>query len=335
MVSISTIISDILITFSLSLSSSPLIMFKTPFYNLTCLLYAASSNSLEIIGSGYGRTGTDTLREALSELGYKTYHMRGASTVDMYCSIYIISKSSIVKCQTYHTDLLEIFDNSLSQDITDWNTLAENNCSDVELLKSIFERGEWEAAVDFPACMCWEQLAEIYPNAKVIHTERESPEKWWESASESILVVHSSFPMNVMNRVLPFFIAHHKMCEAMWSAVMKKSVSDTEPGWPTIYKTEILASYSGNSERVREIVPSERLLVQDHRQGWKLLAEFLGKDEPNKPYPHSNTRAEFKAFMRNLHFGLGAAVILLLGIVAFVLKKVAGMFSTGNKRKAE
>lgn len=217
----------------------------------------------------------------------------------------------------------------------DWTTLAENNCSDVELLKSIFERGEWKAAVDFPACLCWEKLTEIYPLAKVIHTERASPEKWWESAAESILVVHSSFPMTVMNRVIPFFVEHHKLANALWTSVAKKAVSDTEPGWPTIYKAELLAGYSENNQRVREIVPSERLLVQDHSQGWKLLAEFLSKDVPDKPYPYSNTRAEFQAFFRNMIFGFGAASVVFIGIVAFVLKKVAGIFGKSNKSKAE
>lgn len=33
---------------------------------------AAVHASLEVIGSGYARTGTDTLRDALNELGYKT-----------------------------------------------------------------------------------------------------------------------------------------------------------------------------------------------------------------------------------------------------------------------
>lgn len=54
------------------------IMLKSSIYNVACLLLAVPAKSLEIIGSGYGRTGTDTLREALADLGYKTYHMKGA-----------------------------------------------------------------------------------------------------------------------------------------------------------------------------------------------------------------------------------------------------------------
>jgi hypothetical protein len=57
---------------------------------------------LQIIGTGYGRTGTDTLRMALTKLGYKTYHMS------------------------------EIMEGALRQDVVDWTTLIENDCQDKE-----------------------------------------------------------------------------------------------------------------------------------------------------------------------------------------------------------
>ena len=39
-------------------------------------LIASATSSLDVIGAGYGRTGTSSLREALDLLGYKTYHMQ-------------------------------------------------------------------------------------------------------------------------------------------------------------------------------------------------------------------------------------------------------------------
>ena len=124
------------------------------------------------------------------------------------------------------------------------------------------------------------------------------------------------------------------MTDAMWSVVAKKTVSDTEEGWPDIYKAEILAGYSGNNARVREVVPSERLLVQDHRQGWKPLAEFLDKAVPTKAYPHSNTRADFQAFFRNLSIGVSVAFVVFLCIVAYTIQKIGAMV-VGKKKKAE
>lgn len=36
----------------------------------------SGADSLKVIGSGYGRTGTETLKTALEILGIKTYHMK-------------------------------------------------------------------------------------------------------------------------------------------------------------------------------------------------------------------------------------------------------------------
>ena len=33
------------------------------------------TEQIKVIGAGFGRTGTNSLRVALNELGYKTYHM--------------------------------------------------------------------------------------------------------------------------------------------------------------------------------------------------------------------------------------------------------------------
>jgi hypothetical protein len=183
--------------------------------------------------------------------------------------------------------------------------------------------------------MCWEQLMEIYPDAKVIHTERVSKEKWWESATGSILVGHTLFPIRIINKIIPFWRNHHRMADDMWSFVLKKNVRDNEPGWPYIYKEEFLAAYSTNNERVREMVPGERLLIQDHGQGWNSLAEFLDKDIPDKPYPHRNTRADFIAFFRNLSLGVGVASCLLLCAVAFVLLKIVRVLGGSKKSKTQ
>jgi len=257
---------------------------------------------LQVIGSGYGRTGTDTLRESLTALGYKTYHMK------------------------------EILFGKLHQDVVDWKTIIETNCNDVELLKGIFERGEWTAAVDLPASLCWEQLIQIYPNAQVIHTERTSAEKWYESASNSILIGSTMFPFNIMNKVIPFWIDHRLMVESLWSMIIGKLVRRSDAGWPDVYKKELMTAYDANNVKVREIVPSERLLIQDHSKGWESLATFLGKDVPDIPYPHSNTKKEFIWLFRK-YTVIGVAVVSLLIIAIGFLFNI--LFGGGKKTKSE
>ena len=285
--------------------------------------------SLEVIGSGYGRTGTDTLRKSAH------YRLSCVDTFSQYPFVLILSGEALSELgyRTYH--MKEIIDGGLSKDIEDWIILAENNCSDLDLLKTIFERGGWTAAVDFPTSMCWEQLIEVYPNAKVVHTERASAEKWWESAANSCFMAHTKFPINILNRVFPFWAAHHRLVDAVRSTMIKKRVSDRDEGWPDIYKNELLAAYSSNSKHVREVVPEDKLLIQDHSRGWNTLAHFLDKEIPDKPYPHANTRAEFNGFIRNLAIRIIVAMIASLCITGYLTKKIVRTIRGKEKNKPE
>lgn len=269
-------------------------MTKLPTMSLLAFLAAlfvipAINAELEVIGSGYGRTGTLSLFEVLGALGYKTYHMK------------------------------TIVDNKLIDHSAVWTDQAKNDCSDVEALKSLFEDGGYTAAVDFPTSMCWETLMKAYPNAKIVHTERESDEKWWNSASNTIMVIGKIFPFNIVAKVVPFFRAHSKLSDALWSHVLKKTVTTADEGFPHIYKAEFLDAYNKNNKRVRKVVPRRRLIIQDHAKGWLPLCRFLGKPVPESDYPHSNKRADMRAFIRKIGMTfvgsvMAAAVLLVVGI---------------------
>ncbi|KAL7482044.1 hypothetical protein ACHAW6_007729 [Cyclotella cf. meneghiniana] len=281
------------------------IMHKIIFITGIILAAPAFTNAtLEVIGTGYGRTGTDSLREALNELGYTTYHMK------------------------------EIIERKLLSDIHVWTALAENDCNDADALKDLFERGGWTAAVDFPASMCWETLIRVYPNAKVIHTERES-EEWWDSFSNSVAIISTKFPINIITRIVPFWRAHRKMLNALSSFIAGKSISISDPGWPSMYKKEFVASYSTNNKRVRQLVPRRRLLIHDHSKGWKSLAKFLVKDIPDKPYPHRNTRAELIRLGQRLSLGAYLTVFVFLAITAYIIKNIWPVSVAETKNKTE
>jgi hypothetical protein len=270
-------------------------------YLLLLLSWPTSSTAqLQVIGSGFGRTGTDTLREALNELGYKTYHMK------------------------------EIIEHGFISHVNFWKQQAENNCADVEGMKSLFEEGGWTAAVDFPSCLCWETLMKAYPHAKIVHTERESSERWWDSASNTIIGIGAKFPFNLIQMVSPFFRAHRSMSDSMWTRVAGKTVSSQHSGYPQVYKEDLIKGYEKNNARVRTKVGKEQLLIQDHRKGWKELCQFLGKKVPNRPYPHRNTRGEFISWVQRI----AASMILVFGVILTVVIGV-GYIVLGRGRKQE
>lgn len=107
---------------------------------------------LSVIGAGYGRTGTLSLKSALEILGYnKCHHM-----------IEVIHKPGEP----------ERWLDAIDHPDVDWDALFEG----------------FQACVDWPACHFYRILADYYPNAKVILTVRD-PADWFRSMTATTLDV--------------------------------------------------------------------------------------------------------------------------------------------------
>uniref|UniRef100_A0A7S1BC41 Sulfotransferase domain-containing protein n=1 Tax=Corethron hystrix TaxID=216773 RepID=A0A7S1BC41_9STRA len=225
---------------------------------------------IQVIGTGSGRTGTTTLHEALSILGYKTYHVK------------------------------EILTSGRTSDIDYWLNAYSKNCSDPEGLRKLFESGEYGAsahAIHFP---CLEKmLFDLYPNARVIHTERKDAEQWHNSVSNSICIQDSkSFRImevigffvptirRVRNQIIP-----HLFAMVMFGSAQPIEVSKISKDFCLGRKEEMIAHYHAHNARIKTTVPKKRLLViTNHKQGWEPICNFLGKEIPDVPYPHLNKR---------------------------------------------
>lgn len=108
--------------------------------------------TLKVVGTGFGRTGTDSMREALNILGFgPCHHMREL-----------------------------IADESHRQA---WRDVAAGAPPDWDLLL-----GNYGSCVDWPSAYYWPQLVQAFPQAKVLLTWR-SAESWWASYEKTILPV--------------------------------------------------------------------------------------------------------------------------------------------------
>ena len=104
---------------------------------------------LKVIGAGFGRTGTDSMREALNMLGFGPCH-------------------HMVEC------------NASDEQKRLWRAHARGESPGWDALFAGFN-----SCVDWPAAHYWRELITIYPDAKVVLTAR-SPESWWESFEKTI-----------------------------------------------------------------------------------------------------------------------------------------------------
>lgn len=122
--------------------------------------------SLKVIGTGFGRTGTDSMRTALNMLGLgPTHHM------------------------------FEIMENPQQKER--WRALALGAEPDWDLLFK-----GYNSCIDWPSAYYWRELIEVYPEAKVLLTWR-TPESWWSSFEKTIVAgIKSSEDPQSLGRTL-------------------------------------------------------------------------------------------------------------------------------------
>jgi hypothetical protein len=237
--------------------------------------------TLEVIGAGFGRTGTMSLKVALEELGFgPCYHM-----------------SEVFE----HPDHIELWRAATRGEQVDW--------------EQIF--GNYRATVDWPGCTFYKELLERSPNAKVILTVRD-PQRWYESAYNTIYRITgaASSPIFylaslVMPRAKGIKHARQLINELVWERDLEGRFEDRE------YAIE---TFERHNEEVKPRVPAEKLLVYDVKEGWAPLCEFLGVEVPDKPFPHLNDTEVFRGRIRRIRvltvatltFGVSMAGLVLL-----------------------
>ena len=198
--------------------------------------------SLQVIGAGVGRTGTHSLKLALERLGLgPAHHMEE------------VIKDGPRQVPGWHQAALGE---------PDWDMLYDG----------------YNSAVDWPTASFWRELAEEYPDAKFVLSNRAS-ESWYESFSETINKL-----MQGADQAPP----HMQPFMAMAEAVLGKAGFT---GRAT--REELLDAYNAHVDAVKAELPPGRLLVFDVRDGWEPLCAFLGREVPDEPFPRTNNRADF------------------------------------------
>ena len=108
---------------------------------------------MDVIGAGFGRTGTLSLQSALKRLGFAPCHHMTEIMVNL--------------------DQVPLWREALAKDPVDVRRVYEG----------------YRATVDWPGCFYWRELLETWPQAKVILTTRD-PHRWYASARKTIFALH-------------------------------------------------------------------------------------------------------------------------------------------------
>lgn len=128
---------------------------------------ATDGRTPRVIGAGFGRTGTASLKRALETLGLGPCH----------------HMEEVIKAPA---------------EVPTWEAAARGEKVDW----TRFLRG-WGAAVDFPAALYYRELMEAFPDAKVILTTRPA-EAWYQSMRTTIVPTLTRFPITLVAPWLPY-----------------------------------------------------------------------------------------------------------------------------------
>jgi hypothetical protein len=200
--------------------------------------------SLKIIGAGFGRTGTNSLKLALEHLGLGPCH-----------------------------HMFEIRDNP--ELLGDWVAAARGDKVDWD---EVF-RG-YKSQVDWPGAKYWRELAQHFPEAKVILTVRDADE-WFDSVQATIVPflrargTHSSSHVNAIAEMGYQIVA---------AQVFNDRISD---------RSYAMQVFRDHITQVQSEIPAGRLLTIDLREGWQPLCAFLHVQVPEIPFPRTNSSREF------------------------------------------
>lgn len=193
--------------------------------------------SLEVFGMGFGRTGTESLKKALEILGFgPCYHMFEVLP---------------------HQERVEKWISLVQGETPDWDEVFDG----------------YRASVDWPGAYFWREIAEHYPNAKLILTTRDA-DAWYESMAQTIL------PLLRASAAAPNSLAE----EMFISRTFEGDIDD---------RAHVIDVFKRHLDAVQAEYGSDRLLVLEVGSGWEPLCAFLGVDVPDVPYPYGNTAEEF------------------------------------------
>ena len=262
--------------------------------------------ALEVIGAGFGRTGTQSLKAALEELGFDPcYHM-----------------SELFG----HPEHGELWEAAARGKSIDWNELF----------------GGYRSTTDWPACSFYEDLMQSYPDAKVILTLRD-PNRWYESTYNTVYLIRRIASSPVF-RCLRWLGLRQFNAKTFLLLVLRAGalVGLFRPGmgrgaalndrliWEDTFdgnfedRQHAIEVFERHNEEVQRRVPVERLLVYDIKEGWRPLCDFLGVEEPDKPFPHLNDTHTFrKMIRRRITFALAAPIagVSLAGLALLRFRK--------------
>ncbi|KAJ7023162.1 P-loop containing nucleoside triphosphate hydrolase protein [Mycena alexandri] len=249
---------------------------------------------MDILVLGFCRTGTASMRAALSVLGYGGAHHIG---------------------RVMHNP----------EELAAWNAAIDSKFQPIknynypnwdQLL------GEFKVVADVPGILFAEELIQAYPDARVILTTRD-PDRWWKSMRNTLLVM-----LDLKHTRLARWVDPHGL--GRFVPFARRNLEILLGPLDTIDEATAKMRYVQYNDNIRQLVPPGRLLEYEMGQGWERLCGFLGKEVPRVEFPHKNDAKMILEGSERQIWGIyRRAVVKLLTPTAILMAVMFAVYARG------
>lgn len=252
---------------------------------------------MAVIGAGFGRTGTESLHEALEILGFKTYHMR------------------------------EVMKTKVHQNA--WGGMCSGGATMDEVLDLVASSG-YNASTDFPIAVAYEQLLARNPDSKVVLSVRDSPQVWAKSYSQTIGKMGRlsnrpplSLGVPCVHKMQAWIVktaglgdeSLHALANAYerWEEKVRTNVPESQllvhnakQGWPPLCKFLGFGDGPASETDARKLCPDAR--------------------SPPIPYPHRGSSEQFMQMVAVVSFLTHNFQIIAAALLSLLAALLCGLF---------
>ncbi|KAL8383100.1 hypothetical protein RB595_006723 [Gaeumannomyces hyphopodioides] len=231
-----------------------------------------------VIGAGMSRTGTKTLNEALQILLDGPVHDSG---IYAFCGT--------PQQQHAWLEVMELAPKA--------KTVADGKRIDY-LLATLLEG--YSSTMDTPANMLAAEILGVFPDAIVVCTTRDAVP--WAVSMYKMADMATTWYTPFFASVLPGIWNHSR-----WYRLHERLIAHRLG-----YDDFRVESIRDHEDRLRRVIPAEKLFFYRVSDGWAPLCEILGVPVPDRPFPHQNNMNDARAVFRGIIF---RGSLVWLGII--------------------
>lgn len=169
----------------------------------------------------------------------------------------------------------------------DYGLLQDINNGKYDKVWQLIEK--YDVFEDYPWPFLWKEIDEKYDNFKYVLGTRPT-QKWMKS-----VIYHSLRPQN---------LEHRRQLELRHQSIFKDRVNGYDKYLP-LHTKELMEMYDMRNKQIYEYFEGrDDFLKWDIKDGWRPICDFLGKEEPDLPFPYRKNAYPYPNYDRLLKMAI-------------------------------